>query len=307
MLSERVQETAQVETLTSDDLDLHRASGVLYPGAIASDRPPKVVLRRLLPAARDARGQAPARLDDAPVSLLLEEVASTLSAPEHAERARPYTLLNMASTADGRASIGGRSGPIGDIADSEVLHGLRTLVDALLIGAGTARAEHYGRIIRDDEERAGRRARGLVEEPLTCIATNSLDLSPESVPLLGEPHARIAIVTASRSSLPDVAASVEYVRAKRDGALDLELALRQLRERHGVRSLLCEGGPSLAAQLIAAGLLDELFLSFAPKLAGGERALRILAGGELAPPAQMRLVSVYEHDSQLFLRYALSA
>jgi 5-amino-6-(5-phosphoribosylamino)uracil reductase len=273
---------------------------LLYPGAIVSDPPPNVELRRLLPA-------TPAGQELASVSRLLDEVAATLSSPERAESAQhPYVLLNMASTADGRASIGGRSGPIGDRADSELLHGLRTLVDALLIGAQTARAERYGRIVRDERERAERRARGLAEEPLTCIVSRSLDLSPESVPLLGEGNARIAILTASSESLPEVAASVEYVRAERDGELDLELALSQLRERHGVDSLLCEGGPSLATELAASGMLGELFLTFAPKLAGGREALRISAGQELQPPAEMRLVSVYEHDSQLFLRYALA-
>ncbi len=54
----------------------------------------------------------------------------------------------MVSTADGRASIAGRSGPIGNRADRELFHGLRTAVDAVMAGAGTVRAERYGRIVR---------------------------------------------------------------------------------------------------------------------------------------------------------------
>jgi riboflavin-specific deaminase-like protein len=239
------------------------------------------------------------------VAQLLDELASELEASSGQARTRPHLLLNMASTADGRASIGGRSGPIGDPADSEMLHGLRTIYDALLIGAQTARAERYARIVRDDEERATRVSRGLSEEPLTCIVSDSLDLSPESVPLLGEPEARIAILTASSGSLPAASASVEYVRAARDGALDLAAAMSELSERHGIRSVLCEGGPTLATTLTAAGLVDELFLCFAPKLAGGSEALRIFAGSELQPPAPLTLLSAHEHDSQLFLRYAV--
>ena len=77
-------------------------------------------------------------------------------------------------TADGRATIGGRSGPIGNRADHELFHALRTAVDAVLVGAGTVRAEHYGRLVREDSARALRRARGLAEEPLACIISASL-------------------------------------------------------------------------------------------------------------------------------------
>src|SRR5215475_14078108 len=60
---------------------------------------------------------------------------------------RPYLLLNMVSTTDGRASIGGRSGPLGNRADRELFHALRARADAVMAGAGTVRVERYGRII----------------------------------------------------------------------------------------------------------------------------------------------------------------
>jgi hypothetical protein len=171
-----------------------------------------------------------------------------------------------------------------------------------------------------------------------------LELSPERVPLLGEPAARVTILTPSEASLPECPAQVEYVRARRDGALDLRAALGELRERFGVRTLLCEGGPRLASQLCQAGLLDELFLSLAPKLAGGDAPAkggapargntsavesgtsaggggasagggapegepppRILAGAELDPPLELALASVLEHEGHLFLRYRVGA
>ncbi len=75
--------------------------------------------------------------------------------------------------------------------------------------------------------------------------------------------------------------------------------------------MLCEGGPHLFSQLLAAGLVDELFLSIQPMLAGGEpatgAALRILAGAELEPPAALRLTGVLESAGALFLRYDVSA
>ncbi len=259
---------------------------------------------------------------------------------------RPLLLLNMVCTADGRATLGGRSGPIGNRADRELFHALRTAVDAVLVGAGTVRAERYGGLVRDEAPRRLRRARGLAEEPLACIVSASLDLAPD-IPLLADPAARIAVLTPSpagelpgstapaggrsrstapaherpRSTAPagerskstapagersEGAAPVEYIRAARDGQLDLPAALAELHTRLGVRTVLCEGGPGLNGQLLAAGLVDELFLSLAPKLAGGAdpgAALRIVSGPELDPPLELELLDVLESDSQLMLHY----
>jgi riboflavin-specific deaminase-like protein len=223
---------------------------------------------------------------------------------------RPRVVLNMASTADGRASIGGRSGPIGGPADRQLFHALRAPMDAVMAGAGTVRTERYGRIIRDESRRRTRLERGLSEEPLACIVSASLAL-PQDLPLLAEPAARVAVLTASAESLPRSAAHVEYVRAARHGRLDLRAALAELRERFSVGLLLCEGGPHLNSQLLSAGLVDELFLSVAPRLAGDApqdgQALGILAGQELEPAVELELVGALEHDSHLFLRYAVSA
>jgi riboflavin-specific deaminase-like protein len=253
------------------------------------------VLRSLLPPGEEAT---------------IEEVVEGLGLRDRAgtRAQRPYVVLNMVSTADGRATIGGRSGPIGNRADRELFHGLRGTVDAVMVGAATVRMERYGRIIPQEPRRRARRERGLSEEPLACVVSGRLSLPPD-IPLLAEPAARVVVVTSSAASLPDCAAQLDYVRAQRDGLLDLPAALAELRERFGVRTLLCEGGPHLGAQLLAAGLLDELFLSLAPKLAGGDpatgEALRILAGMELEPPVELELLGVLESDSELFLRYGV--
>jgi riboflavin biosynthesis pyrimidine reductase len=222
---------------------------------------------------------------------------------------RPRVLLNMIATVDGRASIGGRSGPISDPVDRELFHGLRTAVDGVLVGAGTVRTERYGRLIRDESRRALRRRRGLPEEPLACIVSGRLALA-EDIPLLREPDARVVILTSSAASLPAAAAQVDYVRSP-GGQLDLASALAELSERFAVQTLLCEGGPHLARELLAAELLDELFLSVSPQLAGGEpaggEALRILAGAELDPPCRLELLGVLRSGSSLFLRYEVSA
>jgi riboflavin-specific deaminase-like protein len=271
-------------------------------GARDTARGPALTLRRLLP-------------HGAPTTV--EQLAEELACPREgdlAERAaagsgsRPYLVLNMISTADGRASLGGRSGAIGGEADKELFHGLRTVVDAVMAGAGTVRAERYGRLVRDERRRQIRRERGLAEEPLACIVSGRLALTSE-IPLLADPDARVAIVTASPESLPeDCRADIDYVRAAREGVLDLPSAMSELRGRLGVRTVLCEGGPHLNSQLLAEGLVDELFLSLSPKLAGDDVAsetLRIVSGPELDPPIALELLAVLEHDSHLFLRYKI--
>jgi riboflavin biosynthesis pyrimidine reductase len=255
-------------------------------------------LKRLLPSG-----------DPAMIEQVVDEL-QLIAAGEDARRRRPYLLLNMIATADGRATLGGRSGPLGGRADKEMLYGLRTTVDAVMAGAGTIRAERYGQLIRDDRGRAIRRERGLAEEPLACIVSGRLALD-SGIPLLAESGTRVAILTSSEASLPqDCRAEISYVRSARDGQLDLPGAMAELYERFEVRTLLCEGGPHLNAQLLANGLVDELFLTLSPKLAGGDavsETLRIVSGPEFDPPLELELASALEHDSYLFLRYRVSS
>ncbi len=255
---------------------------------------PPLTLKRLLPAS------SPAAIEQVVDELQLMDVARDET------RRRPYLLLNMIATADGRATLGGRSGPLGGRADKELLYGLRTAVDAVMAGAGTVRAERYGQLIRDDRGRRIRRERGLAEEPLACIVSGRLALD-SGIPLLAESGTRVAILTPSEASLPqDCRAEISYVRSARDGQLDLPRAMAELYERLGVHTLLCEGGPHLNAQLLANGLVDELFLTLSPKLAGGDavsETLRIVSGPEFDPPLELELASALEHDSYLFLRY----
>jgi riboflavin biosynthesis pyrimidine reductase len=261
----------------------------------AQERPPRFA--RLLPPG-----------DSAAVEEIIQELGLWERSAPTPKRAR--VILNMVATADGRASVGGRSGTISDRADRALFHGLRSAVDAVLVGAGTLRTERYGRIIPDASRREQRQLRGLSEEPLACIVSGQMTIAPD-IPLLGEPAARVVILTASAASLPVTAAHVDYVRAERDGHLDLPAAVAEMSERFAVQSLLCEGGPHLASQLLAAGLIDELFLTLSPSLAGGEpsggEALRILAGSELKPPVELELRSVLQSDSSLFLRYGVCA
>lgn len=210
---------------------------------------------------------------------------------------RPRVAVNFATTLDGRAAIGGRSGPIGSSTDTEMLLGLRTRFDAVMVGAGTIRAERYGRLVPDPELREAREQAGLSPDPLAVVVSGRLDL-PWDAGIFNE-GGSVLILTGSETDPPQTEAELRV--ARHEGPVDLAAALRRLREEEEVRALLCEGGPRLHAQLEAEGLIDDLFLTIAPRLAGGE-APRILEG-ELPAVAEMDLVWLLERDGELFARY----
>jgi riboflavin biosynthesis pyrimidine reductase len=223
-------------------------------------------MRRLLP-------------DPRPTSV--SEQLETYRPWEEASEERPLVGMNFVATVDGRATIEGRSGPIGSDTDTAMLVGLRKRFEAVMIGAGTMRAERYGPM-----------------EPLMVLVSGRLDL-PWDAPLFTEERGEALIFTASEAEPPETAASVEVVR--HEGAVNLREALRYLRQERGIRSLLSEGGPHLHAQMQADGLVDDLFLTIAPKLSGGG-APRITEGS-LPDVVGLELAWLLERDGELFARY----
>lgn len=209
------------------------------------------------------------RLLPEPAETSVAEQLAGLEPGELAPADRPYVLMNFVASVDGRATIEGRSGALGSDTDTEMLQRLRTRVDAVMIGAGTLRVERYGRVVSDPELRADRERAGLRPDPLAVIVSNSLDL-PWDAALFTDGEGEVAIFTAAEAEPPETATAVTAVRHER--SVDLAEALAWLRGERGIRSLLCEGGPTLHGELQAAGLVDELFLTLAPKLAGVSRA-----------------------------------
>ena len=244
------------------------------------------------------------RLHPDPATLTAEQATTGLRLGELAPPDRPWVVLNMVETLDGRIAIDGRSGPIGNEADRELFHGLRTQVDAVMVGAGTVRTERYGRMVRSDELRERRTREGLAPDPIACVVSARLNL-PADLPLLQDPASHVVVLTASGEDPPDVPARCECLRGSPapDGSgLELAPLFTALRRDYGVRSVLCEGGPALNDGLLREHLVDELFLALAPKLAGGE-ALTVVTGEPLRPPPELELVSVLESESNLFMRY----
>lgn len=235
-----------------------------------------------------------------PDDVVLDEnsLAEAYAYPED----RLWVRANFVSTLDGAAQGPDmRTASISGAGDRRVLALLRALADVIVVGAGTARAERYGpATIRP--EHAGIRARlGMPPTPPIAVVTASLRV-PE--PLLTDP--RTILITggsapvAERERLServDVAVCPEEL-ASPTGVVS---ALRQ----RGHRRILTEGGPTFFAELVAADLVDELCLTLAPVILGGE-LLRVTHGQRLAVPANFGLAGLLEDEGFLFGRWVRS-
>src|SRR5215218_1858144 len=145
----------------------------------------------------------PERRDTSP-----ELLASGLRLGERASAERPYLALNMVSTLDGKATIEWRTRGLSTELDRRLFHQLRTQVDAVMVGAGTARTERYGRIAKSEELRQKRLGEGLAPDPLAVVVSARLDL-PADVPLLQTPEQEVVIATGSDSVLQGTTAQIE--------------------------------------------------------------------------------------------------
>jgi riboflavin biosynthesis pyrimidine reductase len=218
-----------------------------------------------------------------------------------AANGRPRVAAAMIASADGRAAVAGRSVGLGHPADTALLRELRTAVDAILVGPGTLRAERYAQLL-DDDQRERRVARGLEPEPVVATIARRGDV-PVDAPLFAEPGARIQVYTeAEPVSVAGCAAQVAVARLPPGGAGPAAV-LADLAAARGVRSVLCEGGPTLLRGLAASGCIDDLLLTLAPLLAGGD-APTLLAGAALDPPGRLVLRDVHRAGEHLFMHYA---
>ncbi len=199
-------------------------------------------------------------------------------------------------------------------ADRFVLALLRACADAVVVGSGTLLASPKGtwRIDRAYPPAAEalaelRARRGRPEQPLVAVVTAGGSLDPNH-PVL-EQGALVLTTQAAAEGLRAVLPDAAEVAAVNGGdRVDLAAAVRLLRER-GCAAILSEGGPTLFSDLLAARLVDELFLTVSPVLAGRAEATRLglVEGVELLPRTRAagRLRSVRKHGSHLFLRYSL--
>lgn len=232
---------------------------------------------------------------------------------------RPWLRANMVVSADGAASLAGRSAGLSGPADRLVFSVLRSLADVILVGAGTARVERYRPAAERDIWAALRDGRVLT--PPIAVVTRELSLDPDGPLLAGTPAgSRTIVLTTAAAPAARRAAAARHADVIVAGSDSLTPAavIGALAER-GYRRLLIEGGPSLLAHFTAAGLLDDLCLTISPVLEGGW-AGRILRAPEAAQDgaagqdgpgtaggpgvlAGLRLVHVLEDRGSLLCRY----
>ena len=213
---------------------------------------------------------------------------------------RPWLMLNMVTTTDGATSTGGVSGGLSSPEDREVFAAIRAVADVILVGAETVRRENYGPPKARPEVAEGRPSRNQAPRPRLAVVSRSLDLD-FAAPLFDDhPPPMLFTVAdppADRLARAETVAAVHRLGADR---VDLAEVLGQIGQE-GARVVLAEGGPSVNAQLLATGLLDEMCWTISPMLAGGDTP-RMAQG---APPRldRLRLVRVLAHGHTLFLRY----
>jgi riboflavin-specific deaminase-like protein len=219
---------------------------------------------------------------------------------------RPWVMLNMIGSVDGGATDpAGRSGGLGGPADKEVFAAIRAVADVIVAGAATVASEDYGPARLSPAVRAARRERGQAEVPRLAVVTASLRIAPDRRLFReADPDTRPLVLTTAAAD-PDRRRALEAVAdvvEVGDRRVDWPRALAALGSAVGARVVLCEGGPSTNAQLVAEDLVDEMCVTLAPALVGGS-APRIVNGpaaGRLVPLALERALTA---DGYLFLRY----
>jgi riboflavin biosynthesis pyrimidine reductase len=217
-----------------------------------------------------------------------------------------WLRANMVATADGAASLNGVTQGISSDTDRRVFALLRTLCDVILVGASTVREEKY-KPARPQELWSHLRE-GRPPTPPIAVVTGRLDLDPDSPLITAAPaYARTIVITtasAPAARRDQLGRHAEIIIAGQD-TVDLRTAVDALAER-GHRRMLAEGGPHLLAQLVEAGLLDELCLTIGPQMAG-PGADRIVAGAGtgsgFSGPLPLRLAHVLEDQGFLLCRY----
>jgi len=221
---------------------------------------------------------------------------------------RPYVLLSCAMSLDGY--IDDRSDEplrLSGAADIDRVDELRAGCDAILVGAGTIRADNPLLLLKSPARREARIANGAGPDPVRVVLSGSGNL---------DPAARIFTTGADRVVYVSSAA-VAAARARLAGAADVVAAGDPLRidavladlAARGVRRLLVEGGTALHTQFLTAGLADELVLAIAPLFIGDATAPRFVKPGRFPfnPGNRARLAGVTRAGDMAVLRYALSA
>lgn len=241
---------------------------------------------------------------------------------------RPYVISNFVSTVDGVVTLGipGKAGGDGisgkNQHDNAVMGILRAVADVVIVGSKNLAvsprhiwtAEHVFPELAEEYQQL-RRVMGKEKTPLNVIVTSSGKIDP-SLPIFQSGKVKVLIVSTAtgatlipREKLPECVS----IDAAGSGALlgAKEILNAVMRARPSTNIILVEGGPHLMGTFFGEQLLDELFLTLSPQVAGrgdSPERLGLVAAKLLAPdnPVWGRLCSVKKAGNHLFLRYAFT-
>ena len=211
--------------------------------------------------------------------------------------------VNFVASLDGATTVAGRSEGLGSPGDRRIFRVLRSLADVVLVGHGTAAAEGYRPITGDSPVGRLRVSLGRTPTAPIAVVSRQASLDPGSGLVAGAASPTILVTCAAadasrRAALADAGVTV-LVCGEDD--VDLPLALDRLAEL-GHEQVLCEGGPQLLRAALTAGVVDEVDLSIAPALVGGETRL---VGAALPGPVRLHPRQILEEDGLLFTRYGV--
>ena len=220
---------------------------------------------------------------------------------------RPLVILHFAVTADGKVSTSKRtSARFTSAHDKQRLLEVRALADAILVGRGTLETDRMSMDLPDQRLRERRIKEGKSGRPLRVILSASGNISI-SLSVFEKGDAPIVIYSTERMAPAQRRLLSEHAAVHLSGGDDLDLfwLLRHLYEHYQVRSLVCEGGPTLVKALAQANVIDEIYLTIAAKIFGGLAApgLTGLPGEFLPASRQFQLIDIDRGENECYLRY----
>jgi 5-amino-6-(5-phosphoribosylamino)uracil reductase len=216
---------------------------------------------------------------------------------------RPWVAINMVTSVDGRAQLHGIAEGLGSRTDRRLMQIQRAGFDAVASGSGTLIADDFYSRLADDLA-ARRRDAGREPQPLAVVIAGTRPVPADRRWFRYDDQRRVVAVGAGSPHADERPLSgVETWVAPTDEPQPAWLLERLAAA--GVGSLLLEGGPTLNAAFLRAGLLDEVLWTIGPRLVAGD-ALSMIAPAGLDAPVELNLVSIHRHADELYLRYRLA-
>ena len=224
---------------------------------------------------------------------------------------RPYVLVNMVMSVDGKVVIDGTEKGIGSPVDQGLMRELRVNADVVMNGAGTLRASGTSSRLGDERLEQLRKDRGKPRLPMAAVLSQSGDLPYDRLFFTARDFDAVVYLT---SSTPPAQVAAARATGRMVHILEssdhINEMLRHMRNELNTNVLLLEGGPTLNAEFFARDCADELFVTIGPVIVGGEDTLTVVEGPRAFSLEEVRrldLVSSWTnpHTGELYLRYQL--